>query len=87
VNPAAPTEIGIAAHLDPTDGGYKMSVTIDPRNLTLEPLVVVGKAEQLTTVPSELHRARFSAHSEPRAAARRTGKNSTSARVERLGIS
>ncbi len=61
-NPAAFTGIGFTAHLDPVDGGYKMSVTIDPRNITLEPkdgkwtgvlqfLVVVGKVEQLTTVP------------------------------------
>ena len=44
------------------EGGYKMSATIDPHNITLEPqdgkwagsmqfMVVVGKAEQLTTVP------------------------------------
>jgi VWFA-related protein len=61
-NPAAFTGIGFTAHLDPVEGGYKMSVTIDPRNITLEPkdgkwtgalqfLVVVGKLEQLTTVP------------------------------------
>jgi VWFA-related protein len=61
-NPAAFTGIGFTAHLDPVEGGYKMSVTIDPRNITLEPkdgkwtgalqfLVVVGKVEQLTTVP------------------------------------
>jgi len=61
-NPIALAGIGFTAHLDPVAGGYKMSVTIDPRNITLEPkdgkwtgslqfLVVVGKTEQLTTVP------------------------------------
>ena len=29
--------IGITAHLAPTDGGYKLSVTVDPRTITLEP--------------------------------------------------
>ena len=62
VNPVNLTGIGFTAHLDPVEGGYKMSVTIDPRNLTiaenngkftgtLQFLVVVGKVEQLTTVP------------------------------------
>jgi VWFA-related protein len=62
VNPVNLTGIGFTAHLDPVDGGYKMSVTIDPRNLTIDQkdgkftgmlqfLVVVGKVEQLTTVP------------------------------------
>ena len=61
-NPIALAGIGFTAHLDPVEGGYKISVTIDPRNITLEPkdgkwtgslqfLVVVGKTEQLTTVP------------------------------------
>jgi hypothetical protein len=61
-NPIALAGIGFTARLEPVEGGYKMSVTIDPRNITLEPkdgtwtgslqlLVVVGKIEQLTTVP------------------------------------
>jgi VWFA-related protein len=51
-----------SVHLDPVEGGYKASVTIDARNITLQPkdgkwtgslqfLVVVGKVEQLTTIP------------------------------------
>jgi VWFA-related protein len=62
--------IGLTAHLAPTEGGYKLSVTIDPRTITLEPkdgkwtgslqfLVVVGKVEQLTTVPLSLSDALF----------------------------
>jgi VWFA-related protein len=62
VNPVNLTGIGFTAHLDPVDGGYKLSVTIDPRNLSIDQkdgkwtgmlqfLVVVGKVEQLTTVP------------------------------------
>lgn len=61
-NPIALGGIGLSVHLDPVDGGYKASVTVDPRNITLEPkdwkwigalqfLVVVGKTEQLTTIP------------------------------------
>jgi VWFA-related protein len=61
-NPIALAGIGFSVHLDPMDGGYKATVTIDPRNITLEPkdgkwtgslqfLVVVGKVEQLTTIP------------------------------------
>ena len=52
--PIAYAGIGITARLTPTDGGYKLSVTVDPRTITLEPkdgewtgslqfLVVVGK--------------------------------------------
>jgi VWFA-related protein len=62
LNPVNLAGIGFTTHLDPVDGGYKMSVTIDSRNLTiaenngkftgtLQFLVVVGKVEQLTTVP------------------------------------
>jgi VWFA-related protein len=62
VNPVTLTGIGFTAHLDPVDGGYKLSVIVDPRNLTmnqkdgkwtgtLQFLVLVGKVEQLTTVP------------------------------------
>jgi len=62
VNPVNLTGIGFTAHLDPVDGGYKLSVTVDSRNLTIDQkdgkftgmlqfLVVVGKVEQLTTVP------------------------------------
>ena len=69
-NPIALAGIGFTAHLDKVEGGYKMSVTIDPRNITLEPkdgkwtgslqfLVVVGKVEQLTTVPLNFTEAVF----------------------------
>jgi hypothetical protein len=69
-NPVALAGIGFTVHLDPVEGGYKASVTIDPRNLTLEPkdgnwtgslqfLVVVGKAEQLTTIPLNFTEAKF----------------------------
>lgn len=62
--------IGFTARLEAVDGGYKMSVTIDPRNITLQPkdgkwigalqfLVVVGKVEQLTTVPLNFSEAVF----------------------------
>ena len=68
--PIAYAGIGITAHLAPTDGGYKLSVTVDPRTITLEPkdgkwtgslqfLVVVGKVEQLTTVPLAFSEAMF----------------------------
>jgi hypothetical protein len=61
-NPVALGGIGFSVHLDPAEGGYKASVTIDARNITLQPkdgkwagslefLVVVGKVEQLTTIP------------------------------------
>jgi hypothetical protein len=61
-NPISLTGIGLTAQLHPVEGGYRLSVTVDPRNITLEPkdgkwtgalqfLVVVGKVEQLTTVP------------------------------------
>jgi VWFA-related protein len=61
-NPVALAAIGFTVQLEPTEGGYTASVTIDPRNVTLEPkdgkwtgslqfLVVVGKVEQLTTIP------------------------------------
>ncbi len=66
-NPVALAGIGFMAHLDPVADGYKMSVTIDPRNLTLEAkdgkwtgslqLLVVGKVEQLTTIPLNLSEA------------------------------
>jgi hypothetical protein len=65
VNPVNVTGIGFTAHLDPVDGGYKISVNVDPRNLSIDQkdgkwtgmlqfLVVVGKVEQLTTVPLSL---------------------------------
>jgi VWFA-related protein len=61
-NPVALAGIGFTVHLDPVEGGYKASVTIDAHTLTLEPkdgmwvgslqfLVVVGREEQLTTIP------------------------------------
>jgi VWFA-related protein len=70
VNPVALTGIGLSVHLEPVEGGYKASVTIDPRNITLESkdgvwtgslefLVVVGKVEQLTTIPLHFIEAKF----------------------------
>lgn len=61
-NPVALGGIGFTVHLEPVDGGYKAAVTIDTRNITWQPkdgkwtgsvqfLVVVGKVEQLTTIP------------------------------------
>jgi hypothetical protein len=61
-NPVALAGIGFTVHLEPVEGGYKASMTIDARNITLEPkdgkwtgalqfLVLVGKVEQLTTIP------------------------------------
>ena len=69
-NPVALAGIGLAVHLDPVEGGYKATVTIDPHNITLESrdgkwtgslqfLVVVGKVEQLTTIPLNLSEATF----------------------------
>jgi VWFA-related protein len=69
-SPIALSGIGFTAHLDPVDGGYKMSLTIDASNITLEPkdgkwtgslqfLVVVGKVEQLTTIPLSFTEAMF----------------------------
>jgi VWFA-related protein len=69
-NPVDLAGIGFSVHLEPVDGGYKASMTIDPRNLTLEPkdgkwigslqfLVAVGKVEQLTTIPLSLTEASF----------------------------
>jgi VWFA-related protein len=69
-NPVALTGIGFSVHLEPVEGGYKASVTIDARNITLQPkngqwtgslqfLVVVGKVEQLTTIPLNFSEARF----------------------------
>ena len=69
-NPVAFAGIGLGVHLDPVEGGYKATVTIDPRNITLEPrdgkwtgslqfLVVVGKVEQLTTIPLNLSEVMF----------------------------
>lgn len=69
-NPVALAGIGFAVHLDPVEGGYKASVTIDAHNLTLQPkdgkwtgalqfLVVVGKVEQLTTIPLNFSEAMF----------------------------
>ncbi|MGA3027336.1 MAG: VWA domain-containing protein [Bryobacteraceae bacterium] len=69
-NPVALTGIGFTVHLDPVEGGYKASLTLDPRDITLEPrdgkwtgslqfLVVVGKVEQLTTIPLSFTEATF----------------------------
>jgi hypothetical protein len=69
-NPIELTGIGFSVHLDPMEGGYKAAITIDPRNITLEPkdgkwtgslqfLVVVGKVEQLTTIPLNFTEAVF----------------------------
>ena len=69
-NPIELTGIGFSVHLDPMESGYKAAITIDPRNITLEPrdgkwtgslqfLVVVGKVEQLTTIPLNFTEAIF----------------------------
>jgi VWFA-related protein len=69
-NPVALAGIGFSVHLDPAEGGYKASVTIDARNITLQPkdgkwtgslefLVVVGKVEQLTPIPLNFSDAMF----------------------------
>jgi len=69
-NPIELTGIGFSVHLDPMEGGYKTAITIDPLNITLEPkdgkwtgslqfLVVVGKVEQLTTIPLNFTEAVF----------------------------
>jgi len=61
-NPVALSGIGFTVHLEPVDGGYKASMTLDPHDITLQLkdgkwtgslqfLVVVGKVEQLTTIP------------------------------------
>ena len=61
-NPVDLAGIGFTVHLDKVEEGYKVSVVIDPRNVTLELkdgkwigslqlIVVVGKVEQLTTIP------------------------------------
>ncbi len=70
-NPVALAGIGFTVHLSPTEGGYMASVTIDPRNITLEPqdgkwtgslqfLVMVGKVEQLSTIPLSFSGAMYS---------------------------
>lgn len=69
-NPVALAGIGFTVHLDPVEGGYKASVTIDPNNITLQPkdgkwtgslqfVVVVGKEEQLTTIPLDFTEAMY----------------------------
>jgi VWFA-related protein len=69
-NPVELAGIGFSVHLDPVEGGYKAAVTIDARNITLQPkegmwtgslqfLVVVGKVEQLTTIPLNFSDATF----------------------------
>lgn len=69
-NPVALAGIGFRVHLEPVEGGYKASVTLDARNITLQPkdgkwtgslqfLVVVGKVEQLTTIPLSFSEAMF----------------------------
>jgi hypothetical protein len=69
-NPVALAGIGFTVRLEPVEGGYKLSATIDPHNITLEPkdgkwtgslqfVVVVGKAEQLTTIPLNFTEAAF----------------------------
>jgi len=69
-NPVELAGIGFTVQLEPVEGGYKASVTIDPRSITLEPkdgkwtgslqfLVVVGKTEQLTTIPLNFTEAVF----------------------------
>ena len=69
-NPVALAGIGFSVHLEPVEGGYRASVTIDAHNITLVPkdgkwigslqfLVVVGKVEQLTTIPISLNEATY----------------------------
>src|SRR5580658_211923 len=69
-NPVALAGIGFTVHLDPVEGGYKASMTIDARNVTLQPkdgkwtgslqfMVVVGKVEQLSTIPLSFSEAKF----------------------------
>jgi len=69
-NPVSLAGIGFSVHLEPVEGGYKASVTIDPHDITLEPkdgrwagslqfLVVVGKVEQLTTIPLDFSETKF----------------------------
>ena len=70
-NPVALAGIGFTVHLEPVEGGFKASVTIDPRNITFQPkdgnwtgslqfLVVGGKGpEQLTTIPLNFTEAVF----------------------------
>jgi hypothetical protein len=69
-NPVSLAGIGFSVHLEPVEGGYKASMTIDARNVTLEPkdgkwtgalqfLVLVGKVEQLTTIPLSFNDAMF----------------------------
>lgn len=69
-NPIALAGIGFSVHLDPIEGGYKATATIDPRDITLVPrdgkwtgllqfMVVVGKVEQLTTIPLNFTDALF----------------------------
>jgi VWFA-related protein len=69
-NPIALTGVGFTVHLDPTEGGYKAAITLDAHTLTLEPtdgkwigslqfLVVVGKVEQLTTIPLSFSESMF----------------------------
>ena len=68
--PVAYAGIGFTAHLDRVDGGYKLKVTINPRDITLvqkdgkwagslQFLVMVGKVEQLTTIPLNLSESLF----------------------------
>jgi VWFA-related protein len=69
-NPVPLAGIAFTAHLEPVEGGYRMSATLDPHNITLERkdgkwtgalqfLVVVGKVEQLTMVPLSFSDAVF----------------------------
>jgi VWFA-related protein len=69
-NPINLAGIGFSVHLDPVDGGYKASLTIDPRNITLELkdgkwtgslqfLAQVGTVQQLTTIPLSFDEALF----------------------------
>jgi len=69
-NPVALAGIGFTVHLQPVDQGYQASVNIDPHNIsfemkdgmwtcTLQFLVVVGKVEQLTTIPLSFTEAKL----------------------------
>ncbi len=69
-NPIDVAGVGFTVHFDKVEGGYKASAVIDPRNVTLEPkdgkwvgslqfLAVVGKVEQVMTIPLDFNEATF----------------------------
>ncbi len=54
-NPVPLTGIGFSVHLEPVDGGYKASVTIDPRGLTLEPKDGIGARRANGKIAQDFH--------------------------------